>query len=240
MVQSYVVSHNLCFAGRAELPKQPEHAWVTPNTSCLDACLNIGPGWRTANGGQNFISWEGFCDLAMCAGLLDMPGIGMQWVVGTAYGRLAPTGCDIRCPTSPCWNLPPGATYTYDSVAAGRNVTYTAADGVLKYWDPPFPMKCACVKCDDSDSACQNTLWVDASESSNCPSPSIQPQAGETFPSVVYGGICRNDEEQGTKGATAWLDTQAAICRSMLPYIGPSGVVQGDWKNYSVCTHVVP
>lgn len=187
----YAVYTCVVFAGPGNLPKQPAQTWVTPTgqQSCVDACRSIGPGWRIANGGQPCTSWEGFCNLAltdaMCASLLDMPGLGMQWVVGTTLGGSAPAGCEIRCPTSPCWNLAPGASCTGDFVMAGRNNTYTAADGLLKYWDEPVPMKCACVKCNDSDSACQNTLWVESSKASNCPRPVIEPQAGGTFPSFV-------------------------------------------------------
>jgi hypothetical protein len=251
----YAVYTCIVFAGpgKLELPKQPAHAWVTPigQQSCLDACRSIGPGWRIANGGQPCTSWEGFCNLAltdaMCAGLLDMPRLGKQWLVGSIDGGRDAAACEIRCPTSPCWNLPPGASYTGDFVMAGRNNTYTAADGLLKYWDEPVPMKCACVKCNDSDSACQNTLWVETSKAFICPRPVIQPQAGETFPSFVYGGICRIDDDppgQAIRGSTGWLDTQAAVCRSAVPKTGPGWspgwpVKPGDWRNYSVWCPVV-
>jgi hypothetical protein len=56
--------------------------WVTPpeddagGRPCDKACEALGKeqGWRHVNGGSN--------DRALCAGLIDMPGIGEQWLPG--------------------------------------------------------------------------------------------------------------------------------------------------------------
>lgn len=152
--------------------------------------------------------------MVLCAGLIDMPGLGRQWVAGGTLGMQAL--CHIKCPTSPCWNLPPGASYDFESVTAGSVLAYKSADGELKMQWSGFPVKCACVNCPDNDAACENGLWAEAAKSSSCARPAIQPQAGETFPSRVYGGICRSDEEYNLKGYTGWVGTagSSASCRS--------------------------
>lgn len=111
LIQSIV----FCHAGTDRRLQQPRHAWVTPDSSCMDSCRTLGPGWRPATGGQ-FCKQGEWCSLgttmSLCAGLIAMPGLGRLWVSGSTLASQA--RCDIKCPTIPCWNLPPGATHEND------------------------------------------------------------------------------------------------------------------------------
>jgi hypothetical protein len=58
-------------------PDTALYAWITPPThgNCKAACESLGKekGWRFVNGGGGN---------ALCAGLIDMPGVGEQWLAG--------------------------------------------------------------------------------------------------------------------------------------------------------------
>jgi hypothetical protein len=209
--------------------QQPWHAWVTPKTSCFEACRSISPGWRPANGGQTYKEGDHTrsmkaTTMVLCAGLIDMPGLGRQWVAGGTAAAQAL--CTIKCPTHPCWSLPPGATRDQNWVFAGAPNKYRTAGGELKAQDTPFPVKCACVNCPDDDAACEDALWVESAKSSNCPPSMIQPQDGETFPNSMHGRICRGDETSSGKGWTGWVDAAVSpsVCRRTL----------ADTESYSV------
>lgn len=158
----------------------------------------------------------------MCAGLIDLPGFGEQWVVGTALSGL--NQCNIKCPTKPCWNLPPGAKHEYDTIMAGDSSIasnpWTAADHTPQFRQ--FPMKCACAQC--SGTAC-DSLWAPSRLRSPCPLPSIPSQSA---PSGVYSRVCRSVKRDmaggpdATYGYTGWVDVgeMPPVCRN--PYMSVS------------------
>lgn len=181
------------------LPPPPTFTWVTPTelqSNCSAACSEtLGTEWRPVNGGSS--SFE------MCAGLIDLPGLGQQWLVGrTQTGQLT---CTIQCATEPCWNLPPGASREEDFVFAFALNSYTDASGDIQ--TITFPGKCACVPCTGDE--CDSLYWTPSADSAGCPHPTITPQPGETFPSTVYSKICRSLEE-GNFGYTGWVNTTAS------------------------------
>lgn len=181
-----------------------EHAWVTSTEvqhGCDKACQELGPAWRYVNGGSDAH--------ALCAGLIDMPGVGEQWLVGHTLSDHSM--CYIQCATTPCWNLPAGASYEYDWVYAGADLTYTDANDELKF--KQFPAKCACTTCQGL--SCDAAFWQPAADSGSCPQPTIPPQVGEAFPSTVYSSICRSNED-GSYGYTGWVNTTSpATCSGM-------------------------
>lgn len=181
--------------------------WVTPTTTqgCAKACSALGAGWKHVSGGSKM-------DMsAMCAGLLDMPGVGQQWLVGSTAASLRQ--CQISCATSPCWKLPVGATREYDWVTAGTYTSYKALDRTLR--EHEFPIKCACVNCTGPD--CDKMLWTPAPPGGRCRTPTIPSQAGERLPSAVYSYACRSDHQDTTHGQTGWVDATShpSVCRNM-------------------------
>lgn len=202
--------------GRALL-QEPSYTWLTASgqvSGCASSCAAQGPGWQAVNGGSPRP------DFVMCAGLIDLPGLGEQWVVGSTLASL--NQCQIKCPTKPCWILPPGAKHDYDTVTAGDFTSglnpWTAADGSQQ--SRQFPMKCACEQC--SGAVC-NRLWAPPRLSSSCPRPSIPSQSA---PSGVYSKACRSIKRDmaggpdATYGYTGWVDTSEVppACRN--PYMG--------------------
>jgi hypothetical protein len=184
----------------------PQFEWVTPTENqfgCDDACSALGTGWRFVNGGSQ--------SFAMCAGLIDFPqarGLGQQWLVGqtTSFQTI----CTIQCATTPCWNLPPGASREFDFVFAGASNSFTAADGSTQLQD--FPIKCACARC--TGPSCDPLYWTPSANSTSCAQPTIVPQPGESFPSTAFSKICRSNQRDGTFGYTGWVDTAATpSCR---------------------------
>jgi hypothetical protein len=174
------------------------YTWVTPDSGdgCDVACAALGTasGWRYVNGGTPNGDW------AMCAGLIDLPdGMGQQWLVGrTTYFQSI---CYIKCATSPCWDLPPGAVRDpTDFIFAGALNSYEL-NGEIKL--KGFPVKCACAQC--TGDGCDSLYWAPSGSSSACPQPTIEPQPGEEFPSTVYSRICRSNQDDGSYGYTGWL-----------------------------------
>jgi hypothetical protein len=110
--------------------------------------------------------------MALCAGLIDMPGLATQWVTGSTPARHA--SCGIKCPTNPCYTLPGALCTTYRATAVTAGTFITKADkGHLLIVESPFPIKCACIHCADQDAMCEDVLWVKAEGSSSCARPTI-------------------------------------------------------------------
>lgn len=199
--------------------KHPQYAWVTPKGSpnCTENCGALGSGWRPANGGRGCLDDD--CGMntkmALCSGLIDMPGLGTQWVPGGTPARHA--SCGIKCPTNPCYLLPGAPSITYRATAVTAGKLTKAAKGHLLIMESPFPIKCACIHCADQDAVCEDVLWVKAEGSSSCARPNIQPQAGEAIPSAVYSKICRNDESSKFTVNAGWVDAAVSpsVCRGL-------------------------
>jgi hypothetical protein len=205
------------FAGAVGL-QQPQCAWVTPKgiPDCTENNRALGSGWRPATAGRptQREDYGTNSTLVLCAGLIDMQGLGSQWVAGGTITRYA--SCNIKCPNNSCYEPAPRTSFPYSAVTAGI-VIHKSDKGHLVFAESPFTMKCACVHCADRDALCENALWVKAAQSSSCAQPTIQAETGETFPSAVYSQICRNDESSNFTGNTGWVDAAVSpsVCRGL-------------------------
>lgn len=168
---------------------------------CTETCADLGGTWRSVNSGDEGAGW------AMCAGLIDMPGLGQQWLVGREFKVFH--ACNIGCVTKPCWVVPVGAKTEFDTLYAGRTNVYKAADGSTQMQTDAFPMKCACTNC--VDLVCQLSIWKPTSAAAACPQPTITADAGESFPETVYSQICRGDDNY-----TGYVDRSVTppVCHS--------------------------
>jgi hypothetical protein len=191
-----------CAGAPRALLDAPRFKWVTATgTMCTDACAKLGGTWRPVNSGDEGAGW------AMCAGLIDMPGLGQWWLVGRQF-YIGLGACNVACATKPCWKVPPGAKTEFDTVDAGTTNVYTAADGSTQTQTTAFPVKCACTNC--VDLPCQLTIWKPASAAAGCPQPTIVLDAGESYPETVYSQICRGDNNY-----TGYVDRRVKppVCR---------------------------
>jgi hypothetical protein len=214
-------------AARAVLQRGSVDTWRTPNSgqgNCKEVCQALGLEWHPVNGGSPGKDW------LMCAGQIDMPGLGERWVVGTTLA--IQNLCHIKCPTKSCFKLPPGATYDYDTFMAGSDNPWTAADGSIQL--KKYVMSCACACCSGAgcEAASQDPLWRKPQDSAKCAPVNIGREAAspgsEAQPQVVqpllpvHSTVCRSvkksdsGQPDSTYGQTGWVDTSVtpSVCRN--------------------------
>jgi hypothetical protein len=206
------------------LKVDPAVSWVTPaeGGTCNSSSATLGQGWYHMNAGSN--------TTVLCAGLVNLPGLGPRWLGG--WAPTAKAVCYIECASKPCWNTPTSDTGV---VTAGLEKAWFiagSAKDIGAAQSEVLPMKCACAQC--KDSLCytwQAASWghysapswwseygKDACEAFKRTMNGTDQQPGQNTTYAAQSYMCRSDVDE-LFGLTGWVDASVVglgdkrVCR---------------------------
>lgn len=210
------------------IKRAPNVSWVVPaeGATCNSSCATLGADWRDLNAGSN--------TTLLCAGLVNLPGLGPRWLGGWAPATKAV--CYIECASKPCWNTPTADTGVVTAAPDEAWFMAGSAKDLGTAQTEVFPMKCTCAQC--TGPACDT--WMAASWRYGLSSPpsswwdylrneacnayknvqgaDLQAQQFSSSTTAVHSRMCRIDAPE-LFGLTGWVDGSLAgpgnkpVCR---------------------------